>query len=203
MDEEKPAHEVTLSDYSIGETEVTQALWQAVMGWNPSWFTSANGFDDDLNRPVENVSWEDCQTFISLLSQMTGRDFRLPTEAEWEFAALGGLSGYGCRYAGSNNIDEVAWFVGNSGETPHPVAGRLCNELGLYDMSGNVWEWCQDGFAEYNADSQFNPVIPYLQTDIVCRGGYYGTNDSKCRVKMRIGMMPTLNHESIGLRLAY
>ncbi len=119
---EKPAHQVTLSDYIIGDTEVTQELWVAVMRSNPSYFTSANGYEGDLSRPVEQVSWEDCQTFITNLNQMTGKNFRLPTEAEWEYAARGGKYSHGYKYSGSNDLDAVAWNYNNADMQTHPVA---------------------------------------------------------------------------------
>ncbi len=147
---EGPAHQVTLSDYFLGETEVTQELWQAVMEDNPSYNQG------DLQLPVENITWNDCQTFISKLNQLTGMNFRLPTDAEWEYAA------YGCvadslhtMYAGSDVIDEVGWYGENSDNQTHPVASKLPNELGLYDMTGNVWEWCQDWFSNYSTEAQF------------------------------------------------
>ena len=140
LDSEYPAHEVMLSTYYIGATQVTQKLWQAVMGSNPSRFIG------DLNRPVECVSWLECQEFVKRLNEMTGRRFRLPTEAEWEFAARGGNKSGNYRYAGSDNLDDVAWYDGNSVNEPHPVATKIANELGLYDMLGNLWEWCQDWY---------------------------------------------------------
>lgn len=144
--------DVTLADYSIGQTEVTQALWLAVMGSNPSYFSTAEipmvewdrEFDDDLNRPVEWVSWDDCQAFIEKLNELTGRHFRIPTDAEWEFAARGGNKTHGYTYAGSDSIDEVAWYRDNSGSMTHPVGQKKPNELGIYDMNGNVREWCLD-----------------------------------------------------------
>ena len=154
-DREKPAHQVTLTkDFHIGATEVTQALWQAVMGANPSYFTG------DLNRPVEQMSWNDCQTFIAKLNQMTGKTFRMPTEAEWEFAARGGNLSQGYKYAGSDNVDEVAWYSGNSSNTTHPVGTKMANELGLYDMSGNVMEWCQDFYGDFTSEPQTDPTGP-------------------------------------------
>ena len=150
---EKPAHEVTISNYYIGETEVTQALWVAVMGKNPSYFTG------DL-RPVEDVSWSECKEFITMLNQMTGKNFRLPTEAEWEFAARGGNKSKGYKYAGSNIIGDVAWYKENASNQTHLVATKASNELGLYDMSGNVYEWCQDWYRKYSSQAQTDPMGP-------------------------------------------
>ena len=193
---EKPAHQVTLSSYSIGETEVTQALWQVVMGSNPSHFTG------DLQRPVEKVSWNDCQTFISKLNQMTGKNFRLPTEAEWEFAARGGKLSQGYKYAGSNIIDDVAWYSSNSSFQTHPVATKAPNELGLYDMSGNVWEWCQDWYDFYTSDAQTNPTGPASGSNRVDRGGGWSNNAGFCRLSVRIFNDPTYTNNDRGLRLA-
>ena len=145
----KPAHLVTLTrDYYIGKYEVTQALWKAVMGSNPSKFKSEK-------RPVETVSWDDCQDFIIKLNQMTGRTFRLPTEAEWEYAARGGKQSKDYLYSGSNNPSDVAWY---SEKYTHPVGNKLPNELGIYDMSGNVWEWVQDNYSKYNKLPTINPL---------------------------------------------
>ena len=193
---EKPAHQVTLSSYSIGLTEVTQALWQSVMGSNPSYFTG------DLNRPVEYVSWYDCQTFISKLNEMTGRRFRLPTEAEWEYAARGGIRSMGYKYAGSNTIDDVAWYSSNSSSKTHPVAAKAPNELGLYDMSGNVWEWVQDRYGSYTNDSQTNPTGPSSGYDRVFRGGSWSEYARDCRVSKRVSEGPSLRDYYLGLRLA-
>ena len=132
-DLEKPVHKVTLSDYYIGKTEVTQALWEAVMGNNPSAFKGEN-------LPVECISWNDCKEFISKLNALTGKTFRMPTEAEWEYAARGGSKSRGYKYSGSGNIDEVAWHKDNSEEKTHEVGTKRPNELGIYDMSGNVGE---------------------------------------------------------------
>ncbi len=161
---QRPTHKVSLSTYYIGETEVTQELWQAVMGNNPSKFKGAK-------LPVENVSWNDCQQFIAKLNKLTGRKFRLPTEAEWEFAARGGKASRGCKYSGSNNPDNVAWHQGNSNNTTHNVKTKKSNELGIYDMSGNVWEWCQDWFGSYSSSTQTNPKGPSSGTDHLNRGG--------------------------------
>ena len=180
-DWEKPAHEVTLSSYCIGEAEVTQALWQAVMGSSPSYFTG------NLQRPVERVTWNDCQTFITKLSQLTGKTFRLPTEAEWEYAARGGNKSQGYKYAGSNTLGDVAWYDGNSSSTTHPVATKAPNELGLYDMSGNVWEWCQDWYGSYSSGAQTNPTGPTLGSARVYRGGSWYYYASSCRAVSSMG----------------
>ncbi len=140
---EQPAHEVTVGDFYIGQTEVTQALWEAVMGSNPS-------HTQWPECPVNKISWQDCNDFADSLTALTGKKFRLPTEAEWEYAARGGSKSKGYKYAGSNNINEVAWTAVNSEEKPHPVAGKAPNELGLYDMSGNVSEWCSDKLLNYD-----------------------------------------------------
>lgn len=150
---EKPVHSVTLSGYYIGKTEVTQALWKAVMGSNPSEFKGDN-------LPVEQVSWDDCQEFIRKLNSLTGQHFRLPTEAEWEFACRGGNNSCGYKYSGSNDIDNVAWYFDNSGHKTHPVGTKAQNELGIYDMSGNVWEWCSDWYGNYSSGAQTNPKGP-------------------------------------------
>ena len=192
----KPAHQVTLSTYHIGETHVTQELWQAVMGKNPSRFRG------DLQRPVERVSWDDCQEFIYRLNQLSGRKFRLPTEAEWEFAARGGIKSNGYKYAGSSNLGEVAWFDENSSHTTHPVATKAPNELGLYDMSGNVWEWCEDRYGGYSRASQNNPKGPSFGSYRVSRGGAWDYFDGWCCVVCRNGAKSVYAHYNIGLRLA-
>ena len=213
--DERPAHEVTLSSYSIGKTEVTQALWQAVMGSNPSLFTPENGYSSDLNRPVECVSWYDCQTFIAKLNEMTGKNFRLPTEAEWEFAARGGNKGQGYLFAGSNNIDDVAWYWNNipsqtegaEGYGTQTVGTKAPNELGLYDMTGNVWEWCQDWLGDYTSEPQTNPQGPATGYYRVGRGGGWNwsgssySNTSNCRVSVRSHNRPDLIVGHQGLRL--
>ena len=191
-DWEKPTHQVTLSSYSIGETEVTQALWQAVMGSNPSEFKGDN-------FPVENVSWNDCQTFISKLNSLTGQHFRLPTEAEWEFAARGGNRSNHTQYSGSSSIDEVAWYDGNQ---THPVKTKKANELGLYDMSGNVWEWCQDRYDDYSSSSQSNPEGPGNGSDRVFRGGCWHGAAWGCRSSTRNINPPDYRYNDLGLRLA-
>jgi len=193
---EKPAHQVTLSSYAIGQTEVTQALWQAVMGYNPS------DFQGKLTRPVEQVSWNDCQTFITKLNEMTGKRFRLPTEAEWEFAARGGNLSLGYKYSGSNNINEVAWYKSNSGNETKPVATKAPNELGLYDMSGNVCEWVQDWWGNYSSTAQTNPNGPESGSRRVIRGGSWFYESAPCRVSRRFGNAPEDCWHGRGLRLA-
>lgn len=195
-DNEEPAHQVTLSDYCIGETEVTQDLWQAVMGSNPSYFTG------NLQRPVEKVSWNDCQEFIKKLNQLTGKTFRLPTEAEWEYAARGGSQSKGYKYAGSNTIGDVAWYTSNSSSTSHPVKQKHPNELGLYDMSGNVYEWCQDWYGDYSSGSQTNPNGPSSGSNRVYRGGGWVDYAWSCRVSDRSCGTPTIRGSYLGLRLA-
>ncbi len=198
---EKPAHQVTLSDYIIGETEVTQELWVAVMGSNPSYFTSANGYEGDLSRPVEQVSWEDCQTFITNLNQMTGKNFRLPTEAEWEYAARGGKYSHGYKYSGGNDLNVVAWNYNNADLQTHPVAKKQPNELGLYDMSGIVSEWCQDWSGNYGSEAQTNPTGPASGSARITRGGNAG-NTTNCRVTCRSSSTPGNMGNGLGLRLA-
>ena len=197
---EKPAHIVTLSSYCIGETEVTQALWLAVMGENPSYYTG--DFSSDLNRPVEQISWNACQQFITKLNQLTGKNFRLPTEAEWEYAARGGNQSEGYKYAGANMISAVAWYATNASTQTHPVASKLPNELGLYDMSGNVWEWCQDWYGSYSSEAQTNPTGPASGSYRVIRGGCLLDNARECRVSTRSNSSPTITYVGLGLRLA-
>ena len=196
-----PVHQVTLSDYSIGETEVTQALWQVVMNSNPSRFKS------DVNLPVENMTWDDCQTFVVKLSQLTGRTFRLPTEAEWEFAARGGNKSQGYVYPGSNNLNEVAWYKSNSGDQTHVVGTKKANELGLYDMSGNVFEWIQDYYGSYTSAPQVNPQGPATGEYRVCRSAGYnransGSASDWLKCAGRTYDSPSSNADDTGLRLA-
>ena len=194
--DEKPAHRVTLSDYYIAQTEVTQALWHAVMGTNPSnWKGSI--------LPVE-VSWNDSQQFITKLNQLTGRRFRLPTEAEWEYAARGGSKSRGYKYSGSNDIGSVAWYDGNSGWRKHPVGQKQANELGIYDMSGNVNEWCQDwfGYYYYEESPSTNPCNNTSANGRVLRGGSWVEDAWSSRVSYRFSFSPDGTSGHLGLRLA-
>ena len=190
-----PVHSITLSGYYIGKTEVTQALWKAVMGSNPS-ITKGD------NLPVECVSWNDCQEFVRELNALTGQNFRLPTEAEWEFACRGGNNSRGYKYSGSNYIDNVAWYWDNSGEDTHPVATKLPNELGIYDMSGNVWEWCSDWYGDYSSGAQTNPKGPYKGTKRVDRGGSFWDAEYDCRSSNRDYNYPFHCFNRVGLRLS-
>jgi formylglycine-generating enzyme required for sulfatase activity len=176
---EKPTHRVTLDSFQIGKYEVTQAQWRAVMGSNPSHFS---GCDD---CPVENVSWYDVQEYIQELNQQTGKSYRLPTEAEWEYAARGGNRCKGYRYAGGNDVAKVAWYYDNSASKTHPVGKKQANELGIYDMSGNVWEWCEDWKGAYSDSSQTNPKGPSSGKYHVLRGGSWYAYADYCRVSAR------------------
>lgn len=195
-EEEKPVHKVTLSSFSIGKYEVTQAEWEAVMGNNPSHFTGNN------QRPVEQVSWNECKEFVRKLNAMTGRRFRLPTEAEWEYAARGGNRSQSYKYAGSNYQDIVAWYKNNSSPATHSVGTKSPNELGLYDMSGNVWEWCQDWYVIYSNNSQYNPTGPASGSLRVFRGGSWGGDARYCRVAYRSYYSPGSRSTDLGFRLA-
>ena len=193
---EKPVHQVTLTnDYYMGKYEVTQALWQAVMGSNPSEYKGDN-------LPVETVSWNDCQKFISKLNSLTGRMFRLPTEAEWEYAARGGKESRGYQYSGSSNISDVAWYDENSGSKTHPVGTKQANELGIYDMTGNVWEWCSDWYSSYSSSSQTNPTGSDSGSARVSRGGGWFNDASYCRLSVRFYYTPDFRLDILGLRLA-
>ena len=193
-DWEKPVHSVTLSDYYIGKCEVTQELWEAVMGSNPSNFKGAQ-------NPVEQVSWNDCQEFVSRLNRLTGRTFRLPTEAEWEYAARGGNQSLHYKYSGIGNIGNVAWYNRNSGGSTHAVGTKTANELGIYDMSGNVWEWCSDRYGDYSAGAQTNPQGPSSGSRRVLRGGSWDDYASCCRVSYRDYYGPGGSSIHSGLRL--
>ena len=191
---EKLTHKVTLSDYYIGETVVTQALWKAVMGNNPSSFKGEN-------LPVENISWHDGKEFISKLNALTGKTFRMPTEAEWEYAARGGSKSRGYKYSGSNTLDDVAWYADNSGGETHEVGTKSPNELGLYDMSGNVWEWCSDWHGNYSSSAQTNPKGPDSGTRRAIRGGGWFSFARYCRCSRRGYNDPDERGNGLGLRL--
>lgn len=194
--DEKPVHQVTLTqDYYLGKYEVTQALWQAVMGNNPSYFKGDN-------LPVEQISWNDCQEFIEKLSNITSRKFRLPTEAEWEYAARGGKKGRGYRYSGSDNLADVAWYEGNSNGMPQPVGTKQMNELGIYDMTGNISEWCQDWFGEYSTSCQTNPIGVGSGMHHVDRGGNWYCKSGGCRSSNRSHYEPEECKKFLGFRLA-
>ena len=194
-DSEKPVHRVTLTNnYYIGKYEVTQALWQAVMGSNPS------GFKGD-NLPVEEVSWNECQDFISKLNAMTGKRFRLPTEAEWEYAARDGNKSRGYQYSGSNTLGDVAWYSGNSSSRTHAVGTKQPNELGIYDMAGNVWEWCQDWYGSYSSSPQTNPTGAVNELYPVYRGGSWNSSARDCRTSYRDYFTPVFRNIDLGLRL--
>ncbi|MBR4365350.1 MAG: formylglycine-generating enzyme family protein [Bacteroidaceae bacterium] len=192
---EKPVHSVTLSTYMIGETEVTQEVWEAVMGSNPSTFKGAK-------NPVEQVSWDDCKVFINKLNDLTGQSFRLPTEAEWEYAARGGNKRQHYKFSGSNNIGDVAWYDGNSSGNTHPVSTKKANKLGLYDMSGNVYEWCEDGYNDYNGSAQLDPKGESSSSFRVYRGGGWFNNAGHCRVSYRSSYTPEYRDDGLGFRLA-
>ena len=217
-EDEKPVHDVTLSDYYIGETEVTQELWQAVMGTTirdqakkGSWSTELRGIGDEY--PMYYISYEDCLDFVSKLNEKlkkdgklpAGREFRLPTEAEWEYAARGGKKSKGYEYSGSNDINAVAWYNEDwdTGST-HRVKQKTANELGLYDMSGNVWEWCFDSYASYTDKAQTNPKVDNgLGSFRVLRGGCWYNDARICRVALRNYYYPDNGDNDHGLRLAF
>ena len=195
--DEKPAHQVTLTnDYYIGKYEVTQALWKAVMGNNPSYFKGDN-------LPVENVSWYECQDFISKLNRITGKTFRLPTEAEWEYAARGGNKSQGYQYSGSNNPSDVAWSYEKNSRKTHAVGTKQANELGIYDMSGNVMEWCQDRYGKYSSSSQVDPTGDYANSEFhrVYRGGSWFGVEGCCSLSFRRRGMVDVRLTYVGLRL--
>jgi formylglycine-generating enzyme required for sulfatase activity len=211
-DKEKPAHRVTVDDYYIGKYEVTQAQWKAVLGDNPSHFKGDN-------LPVEQVSWDDivgtsgdymtinsikyyANGFIYKLNKLTDKQYRLPTEAEWEYAARGGTGSRGYKYSGGNVPGNVAWYDDNSDRKTHPVGTKSSNELGLYDMSGNVYEWCSDWYGEYSSNSQTNPKGPATGSNRVLRGGSWNYGAVLCRVSYRISNAPDDRRSILGFRLA-
>lgn len=200
---EKPVHTVQISrGYWIGKHEITQQEYESIMGDNPSEFQGAR-------NPVEKVSWNDCVSFCKKLTDQErragrlpeGYEYRLPTEAEWEYAARGGSSGRSTKYAGSNSIGDIAWYGDNSGKKTHPVGQKQANELGLYDMSGNVYEWCHDWNGDYSSGSQTDPTGPGTGSDRVSRGGSWYYDASYCRVAGRDYYPPTSTPTNVGFRV--
>jgi len=210
--DERPVHNVTLDSFYIGKVPVTQDVWERVMGSNPSKFKVNKG-------PVEKVSWYDVTEFCNKLSEREGlqkaysgvgesitcffnsNGYRLPTEAEWEYAARGGSHFKGCKYSGSNDIDAVAWYNGNSGNNTHNVGTKQPNELGLYDMSGNVWEWCWDWKDDYSSVSLSAPKGPNCGSNRIVRGGSWGSDLKRCRVAHRDDYHPDSRYYSLGFRV--
>jgi formylglycine-generating enzyme required for sulfatase activity len=194
-DDEKPVHEVAVSSFYMGKYEVTQAQWKTLMGSNPSYFKGGN-------LPVENVSWNDAQMFIERLNAATGKQYRLPTEAEWEYAARGGNKSKGNVYSGSNFVENAAWMTINSGGATHPVGTKMANELGIYDMSGNVYEWCYDWYGSYPASAQNDPTGTSSGSNRVLRGGSWNTYAGGCRVAYRNYNSPGASGFDLGFRVA-
>ena len=218
-DDEYPTHQVTLSDFYIGKYEVTQQLWEYVMKYSGTAAdgTSMSAYASDVwlgttpsssygvgnYYPAYYVSWEDIvNIFIPRLNKITGKTFRLPTEAEWEYAARGGNKSKGYKYSGSNTIGDVAWYISNSSSKTHQVGTKSPNELGIYDMSGNVWEWCSDWYGSYSSSSQTNPTGPTSGSYRVLRGGSWGTYAQNCRVSYRYSYAPDYRDDYNGFRLA-
>ena len=204
---EKPTHQVTLSSYYIGQTEVTQALWKAVMGTTVSQQRDkANTYwplrGEGSNYPRYYISWDECQSFVAKLNQLTGKRFRLPTEAEWEYSCRGGNMSRGYKYSGSNTIGDVAWYKDNSNSETHPVATKSPNGLGIYDMSGNVWELCQDWYGKYSSNAQTNPTGASSGSYRVSRGGCWFSFANYCRSSNRSNLSPDRRSSYVGLRLA-
>ena len=212
-DDEKPAHDVTLSDFYIGKYEVTQQQWVNIMGSNPSHFNKCD------QCPVERVSWGDVQVFLKKLNtKFPGKNYRLPTEAEWEFAAQGGTSYKGYEYSGSQDLNEVGWFSENSGDKrlsggskselltqnnckTRPVGQKKANELDLFDMSGNVWEWCADWYGTYPSEAQANPTGPASGSNRILRGGSYYDFPQDCRMAVRNSDTPDAGGSDTGFRV--
>jgi formylglycine-generating enzyme required for sulfatase activity len=178
----------------MGKYEVTQDQWKAIMGNNPSKFKGDN-------LPVEQVRWNDVQEFINKLNTKTGKSYRLPTEAEWEYAARGGDKSNGYKYSGSNTLGDVAWYDGNSNNTTHAVGSKQPNELGIYDMAGNVWDWCSDRYGKYSSNAQSNPTGPSSGSLRVFRGGSWNGFAQVCRTADRCCYYPGDHHGNIGFRL--
>ncbi|MCQ2194976.1 MAG: formylglycine-generating enzyme family protein [Paludibacteraceae bacterium] len=204
MTNEAPLHRVTLSDYYIGQTEVTQALFRVVMESVPdNKWNSSYGLGD--NYPAYYISWDDTQKFIARLDSLTGKKFRLPTEAEWEFAARGGVKTTNCKYSGANSIDSVAIYYDNFGKknfSNAPVMTKAPNELGLYDMSGNVYEWCSDWFGPYSSAAVTNPKGALTNSFRIVRGGGWRYKAQNCRVSTRDYLNPEKKSQAfVGFRI--
>ena len=195
-EDENPVHQVSLGDFYMGKYEITQAQWKIVMGNNPSFFKG-----DDL--PVENVCWNDVQEFIRKLNVQTGKQYRLPTEAEWEYACRGGARSAHYKYSGSNTVDSVAWYWSNSDKKTCAVGAKSPNELGIYDMSGNVYEWCSDWFGSYNNEAKDNPTGSSSGFAHVARGGSWLDGAWYARVSYRYIGAPDYRDGSMGFRLAH
>lgn len=195
FDREKPSHQVTLNSFNVGKYEITQAQWVAVMGSNPSKFTGCD------SCPVDNISWDDIQVFLKKLNQITGKKYRLPTEAEWEYAARGGNKSKAYRYSGSNNIGNVAWTSDNSEGKTHPVGQKAPNELGIYDLSGNVWEWCSDKYGDYSSSAKMNPIGAGTGSSSVLRGGSWYDSSISCRISNRYRHYTYTRMDDFGFRV--
>jgi formylglycine-generating enzyme required for sulfatase activity len=205
-DDEKPPHIVTLSDFYIGKYEVTQAQWQAIMGTTIRQQRDKDGKDSPLygegdSYPMYYVSWNEVQEFIKKLNAATGKQYRLPTEAEWEYAARGGNKSNGYKYSGSNTFEDVAWYGSNSGRETHPVGTKQPNELGIYDMSGNVWEWCNDWYGSYSSSSQRDPAGASSGSYRVIRGGGWYISAQGCRTSIRLYYSSDDRNVALGFRL--
>jgi formylglycine-generating enzyme required for sulfatase activity len=194
-DDERPVHQVTLSDFSIGKYEVTQAQWRAVMGNNPSEFKGCDAC------PVETVTWKDAMKYVKKLSKKSGNNYRLPTEAEWEYAASGGNLIRGYSYSGNDNISAVSWYLENSNSKTHSVGEKQANELKIFDMTGNVREWCNDWYAAYPAASEVNPFGPFSGRCRVIRGGGWNSGTQYCRTPSRFLNSPEYCNSDLGFRL--
>ena len=195
VEDELPVHSVTLSDYYIGAYEVTQAQWREVMGGNRS------AHSDCDQCPVEQVSWDDVQEYIELLNSMTGKLYRLPTEAQWEFAARGGREGKGYIYSGGNDLSKLGYYEENAEGETHIVGKKRPNELGIYDMSGNVWEWCSDRYGSYTSAPVSNPQGQSKGNYYVIRGGGWDIDAQGCRTSYRHRENPGYWNRSLGFRV--
>ncbi len=204
--DESPTHQVTLSAFYIGRYEVTQAQWTAKMGSNPSFFVPANGYSSDTTKPVERVSWNMIASGSTSFMSLT--DLRLPTEAEWEYAYRASTTtafhSYPAQPNGFNDdtlLENIAWYGSNSGNQTHAVGGKYANGLGLHDMSGNVWEWCQDWYEPYSSGSVTNPTGPATGSSRLLRGGSYHNFSDSCRASRRLNFTPGSFYNGAGFRV--